>query len=292
MSSGFEKLKSVGVQKIHEDTHISRAHIQAILQENFEDMNSVQLAGFISIFEREYSVDLSELKNKAKEHFKNSSHSVKKAKAVNVFLAHKKKKRLTLTYIISGVALVGLIAIFIISSSSDDIVKVDNSVIESAQSNISVAESEQNSTIDDKNSTLDEEKLEEPSSLSAPIEVVNPEAVTPKAVSPEATSPKVANPKVTIQAPSFKIMPNSKVWMGYIDLATGARSQKTFSDELLLDPAKEWLLFIGHGQMNIEINGVTTSFNNKNSMRFLYKNSELKEIDSKEFKNINSGKAW
>ncbi|OHD96796.1 MAG: hypothetical protein A3E21_03480 [Sulfurimonas sp. RIFCSPHIGHO2_12_FULL_36_9] len=277
MSSGFEKLKSIGVQKIHEATHISRAHIQGILQENFEDMNSVQLAGFISILEREYSVDLSELKNKAKEHFKNSSHSVKKAKAVNVFLAHKKKKRLTLTYIISGVAFVGLIAIFIISSSSDDVVKVDNSVIESAQSNISVAQSEQNSTVVDKNSTLDEEKLEEPSSSPVPIEVVNPEAAAPKAA---------------IQAPSFKIMPNSKVWMGYIDLATGARNQKIFSDELLLDPAKEWLLFIGHGQMNIEINGVTTSFNNKNSMRFLYKNSELKEIDSKEFKNLNSGKAW
>ncbi|MFA5455426.1 MAG: hypothetical protein WC272_08920 [Sulfurimonas sp.] len=277
MSNGFEKLKSIGVQKIHEATHIARSHIQAILQENFEDMNSVQLAGFISILEREYSVDLSELKNKAKEYFKNSSHSLKKEKAAHVFLAHKRKRKLTLTYIIAGVALLVLFAIFIISPSDDEIPTVDNTVIESAQSNISVVAIEQNSTAADENSTSADENgtfADENSTLNKEkkVEVPSPEAV--------------------IATPSFKIMPNSQVWLGYIDLATGKREQKTFSGELLLDPAKEWLLFIGHGQMNVEINGVTTSFNNKNSMRFLYKNSELKEIDSKEFKNLNSGKAW
>lgn len=270
MSNGFEKLKSIGVQKIHEATHIARSHIQAMLQENFEDMNTVQLAGFISILEREYSVDLSELKNKAKEYFKNNSQSVKKAKAAHVFLAHKRKRKLALIYIIAGVTLLVLFAIFIISSSDDEIPTVDNTVIESAQSNISVVTIEQNSTTADENSTFADEN----STLNKEekIEVPSPEAV--------------------IETPSFKIMPNSQVWMGYIDLATGKRDQKTFSGELLLDPAKEWLLFIGHGQMSVEINGVTTSFNNKNSMRFLYKNSELKEVDSKEFKNLNSGKAW
>lgn len=277
MSNGFEKLKSIGVQKIHEATHIARSHIQAMLQENFEDMNSVQLAGFISILEREYSVDLSELKNKAKEYFKNNSHSVKKIKATHVFLAHKRKRKLTLTYIIGGVALLALFAIFIISPSDDEIPAVDNTVIESAQSNISVVEIEQNSTAADENSTSADKNgtfADENSTLNKEKKV------------------EVPSPETPIATPSFKIMPNSKVWLGYIDLATGKREQKTFSDELLLDPAKEWLLFIGHGQMRVEINGVTTSFNNKNSMRFLYKNSELKEVDSKEFKNLNSGKAW
>ena len=65
MSSGLEKLRSIGAQKIHEQTHIARQHAQALLHESFDDMSRIHFLGFISILEREYSVDLSDLKAKA-----------------------------------------------------------------------------------------------------------------------------------------------------------------------------------------------------------------------------------
>ena len=42
MSEGFDKLKDIGAQKIHESTHISRKYIQDILQEDFSGMNRIQ----------------------------------------------------------------------------------------------------------------------------------------------------------------------------------------------------------------------------------------------------------
>ena len=51
MNEGFDKLKSIGAQKIHEATHIARAQIQALLHERSEDMNKSQFIGFISILE-------------------------------------------------------------------------------------------------------------------------------------------------------------------------------------------------------------------------------------------------
>jgi hypothetical protein len=62
MSEGLEQLKALGAQKVHEDTHISRKNVEGIFNKSFEGMNQVQFAGFISILEREYGFDLSELK--------------------------------------------------------------------------------------------------------------------------------------------------------------------------------------------------------------------------------------
>jgi hypothetical protein len=269
MSSGFDKLKSIGTQKIHEATHIARAHVKSILEENFEDMSSVQFNGFLSILEREYSVDLSDLKKRAKEYFESNASSTKKEKSTSVFLAHKKKKKLTTIYMILGVALIVLFFIFTATPSQEETPKVDDIAIESAKSALPIVDVEQNETVKDENSTLIEQEAETPAEVA---EVVVPE--TPS------------------QPLSFKIMPNTKVWLGYIDVAEQKKYQKTFSDELSLDPTKEWLLAFGHGHIMIEINGVTTKFVTPRNIRFSYKNSELKEVSFEEFKILNNGNIW
>ncbi|MFA5233683.1 MAG: hypothetical protein WC390_04710 [Sulfurimonas sp.] len=271
MSSGFDKLKSIGTQKIHEATHIARAHVKSILEENFEDMSSVQFNGFISILEREYSVDLSDLKKRAKEYFQSNASSVKKEKAAHVFLAHKKKKKLTAIYMILGVALVVLFFIFTATPSQEEAPRVDNIAIESAKSTLPIVEIEQNETVADVNTTLEAN------------------ATSTQAVEAEAVASQVAPEAPAAQPLSFKILPKTRVWLGYIDVAEQKKYQKTFSDELSLDPTKEWLLAFGHGNIMVDINGVTTKFTTPRNIRFLYKNAELKEISIEEFKSLNNG---
>jgi hypothetical protein len=91
---------------------------------------------------------------------------------------------------------------------------------------------------------------------------------------------------------SFKIIPINKVWLGYIDLSTYKKYQKTFIDEFSLDPSKDWLLVFGHGNITIEVNGIIKKFANKKGIRFSYINGELKEITLKEFKSLNRGNRW
>lgn len=265
MSSGFDKLKSIGTQKIHEATHIARAHVKSILEENFEDMSSVQFNGFLSILEREYSVDLSDLKKRAKEYFESNASSIRKEKSASVFLAHKKKKKLTTIYMILGVTLIVLFFIFTSTPSQEETPKVDDIAIESAKSALPMVDIEQNKTVEDENITLTQE-------AESTAEVIVPQTPPPPL--------------------SFKIMPNTKVWLGYIDVAEQKKYQTTFSDELSLDPTKEWLLAFGHGHIMIEINGVTTKFVTPRNIRFSYKNSELKEVSFEEFKILNNGNIW
>ena len=41
MSSGIDKLQELGAQKIYEQTHVSKEHVQAILHNSFEGLNKV-----------------------------------------------------------------------------------------------------------------------------------------------------------------------------------------------------------------------------------------------------------
>lgn len=333
MSENLEKLKNIGVQKIHEATHIPRVHVESILNENFEDMNNVQLLGFISVLEREYPFDFSELKTKVIEHFESTRRLVKKGNSANLLIASKKKRNFTLVYVVLGLAIFVAFAIFNMQSKESEITRVDNRAIVSAQNNISVVSDDKNlSNIDSNNTTQNGQVAQEPTlsqqeSIQNPIEpamqkdasqnqvepveeVINHETAkvvevaAAQAITDTVVSPSVAKevneteasvqtvPKDSAKESSLKIISKSKVWMGYIDLSNRRQNQKTFSGEFTLDSSKNWLISLGHGLIDIEINGVILNSKKAQNVRFSYIDSKLKEIDIEEFKSLNRGNAW
>lgn len=343
MSENFEKLKRIGVQKIHEATHIPRVHVQSILNENFDDMNNVQLLGFIYVLEREYSLDLSELRKKAKEYFKNSKSTLKRENSAALFIVSKKKRNFTLIYILLAVAIFVAFTFYNIQSKESEISNVDNSAIVNAQNSISVVTADKNLSKINENIAKDSKPSSEPiqeqqkkaenpvepiqqkdpsqnsaEPIKQPVEepIKNMEAVTTTITQPiikeanttkdinetkEIVSPKIqentqVSPKDSsnevIAQPSLKIISKSKVWLGYIDLKNHRQNQKTFSGEFTLDASRNWLISLGHGFVDIEINGVNTSFKKAQNIRFSYIDSKLKEIDTEEFKSLNRGTTW
>lgn len=280
MSDDFEKLKNIGAQKIHERTHIARAYVQAILHESFEEMNNVQLLGFISILEREYSLDLSGLKQKAKEYFKNSPSITQNTGSVKIFKASNKRRNLIWIYTAIIIVIVAISAIFSTDSSNNEISKIDNSAINDAKNNIiNIVEDKNRSALDENQSIKSEEALK------------SEELIKQDQVSKEQES-IIKEDNIKDENLSLKIMPKSRVWLGYIDLSNHKKHQSIFSDEFVLDPKKDWLLAFGHGHIDIEVNGVVTKYKNPRNVRFSYIDSELKEIDLEEFKRLNEGSGW
>ena len=221
MSKGLDKLQEIGAQKIHENTHISREHVQALLHGSFDDFTKIQFLGFISILERDYEIDLDELKERGLEHF-DDKNEVDKEDA-GVFIAPTKRKSYKKIYI-AVVVLVFLFAIIYTaitpSSESVKVQAIDNTIIENAKNNI-VEVQEINTTIEDSNISEEEPFVQEEQAVEK----------------------------------SLKVIPKVKLWMGYIDLATYKKYQKLFTDELELDPSKEWLFSLGHGNVSFEIDG-------------------------------------
>lgn len=296
MSIGIDKLKKIGVQKIHENTHISRAHIEAIFQENFEDMhNKVQLNGFLSILEREYGVDLSDLKSKANEHFEHvAKYTHIQTSTTNLFLVDNRKKKTTFFYIALG------IVIFILFAYLNTNITKDEPAISEESSKVAVALVEENATITDENSSLIEhnqtniEEIEEvliknTQETQEKVQEVPKEEI--KEVIREVPQKK-ASLDSGVKSTLLKITPKSKVWIGYINLNTGEKSQTVSLDKLSLDASKDWLLTFGHGHLDIEVNGKLHQYQTAKNLKFIYKDGELKELSFDEFKELNSGKLW
>ncbi len=91
---------------------------------------------------------------------------------------------------------------------------------------------------------------------------------------------------------TFKILPKTLLWVGYINLDTGQKKQKTFTDELVLDPHGHWLLTLGHGNVDFDINGKLISYQTSRNLRFEYEDGKLSKISSAEFTQLNKGEKW
>lgn len=300
MSSGIDKLKKIGIQKIHEDTHISRAHIEIIFQENFEELHSsVQLNGFLSILEREYSVDLNDLRVKSKGYFEDLAKNphVQMSKT-NLFFVENKKKKSTFIYILLGATIFILFAYFNTDILEEEFSKKEQSdkteiEIKSDDTATSIEKTllaaEENSIPLDQNQSAAEE-IQEHAETLIKIKKIDQEALKeePKGEPIQEKKPLKQEAKESL----LKIIPKSKVWVGYIERATGKKYQTVSANELSLDSAKDWLLTFGHGHLDIEIDGKLHKYQSANNLRFIYEDGKLKELSLDEFKELNSGKLW
>ncbi len=65
-----EILEENSIESISEKTNIAEDKIEYLIDKNFEAINKQKTLGFISIIEREYNIDLDELRNEAKAYHK------------------------------------------------------------------------------------------------------------------------------------------------------------------------------------------------------------------------------
>jgi hypothetical protein len=272
MSENIEKLQKIGAQKINLDTHIPLEHIKALLQEKFEGFSKIQFLGFIAILEREYDVDLTQLRQKGIMFFEEKEKASTEIYHHDLFVSPAKKRNFTPLYIAVIVLIVFVGAYLTLNqSNTQEGLLLDTQLLEDVAKNKALIEEinaskELNNTQDEHNLTLLIPQEEEVEIIEAPQE------------------------KVIVE--SLKIKPRSRVWMGYIDLTNYKKYQKTFKNELELDPSKEWLLTFGHGYIDIIVDGEVKKFTSRNSVKFHYKDGKIQEISAQEFKRFNRGRSW
>jgi hypothetical protein len=273
MNEGLERLRAQGVQKISEATHIPQECIRSIIDESYSELSKVQFLGFISILEREYEVNLDEVRKNGLNYF-DAQHNEKNT----IFVEPQRVKSKTPIYLGAsfGVLLLGII-LYISSGVSNDVVDiVDNTTIVEATSKyipskkktdtINLSEVNKTTQYTDKN-------------ISETINKKDKEIK--KDIIKE--TPKIDN---------LVIIPKTKVWLGYIDLKTNKHYTKSFKNEFEIDPTKSWLLLFGHGYVSIEVDTKVTKFSQKDRLRILYKDNQLKKLTKKEFMRLNKGREW
>jgi len=264
---GIEKLREIGAHKIFEQTHIARKFADDILKGNFSTMNRVQFAGFISILEREYNVDLHELTEEYNTHF-NADNSNEKEPFVVSVQENSQETKNTKMYIAGAIILAVIILAFYSLSDSPEAEKP--SAVTAVE--VPIQEEElNNTTIEEARSHLNQlDKKADEIVEAVPVEVT---------VEP-------------VHLSKFEVIPRSNLWIGIVDLDTFKRTQKLGSEPFELAADKEWLLVMGHGYVNFMVNGEEQSFKEEKKVWFSYENGVLMQLSRSEFKEKNRGKAW
>jgi len=269
--TGLEKLQSIGAHKIFETTHIAKKFVEDILNQKFSSMNKVQFTGFISILEREYNIDLHELHE---AYLKSLGLQESGTQEPFVVSKHDDEGTSTTKYAYAVVGLLVIGAFFMLFKPSSP----------EKTETVSLPKTLKTSPIKNElnNSTIEEAKL----NLTSLDEGTDTKKVI---VVEEKKIESVVEPTHTSR---FVVAPRSKLWIGIVDLETYKRSQKMSSNSFELDPDKEWLLVMGHGFVNFEVNGEEKKYKDENKVWFAYENGSLSKLSRAEFKEKNRGKAW
>jgi cytoskeletal protein RodZ len=246
MSADLEKLKEIGAQKIHEHTHITKQHVQALLHESFEDMEKIYFNGFIDILEREYDVKLDDLRKNGLKYFEEKVEE-KKVDNQGFFVPSKEHKTRKFRYIILAI-IIFLAAVYAITnlSSLKHSSIIDNSVIENAQKTII----ENN----DSDKAIIEMEENNETNINSVIENNATDEEIVETVEVKEDTKTVVDSEINIEN-NLTIIPHGKVWMGYIDIKTNQKRSKIFSGTFDVDTKKEWLFLFGHGNIEVSLNG-------------------------------------
>jgi len=262
MNEGLEKLRSIGAQKIHEQTHIAHRYVQAILHESFDDLGKVQLMGFISILEREYGVTLEELKKNACDYYMIQEKSIvqnEPAYKQELLKSSQRDNTKLYTLVIFALLIGGVLFGYVFfSHNSQEALsqhKKQEHTIEVKEEKHALKSKKEESNISQENNTSSVEEIDKIDKI-------------------------------------LKIIPKSKVWVGYIDLENDKKVQTTTIDPLELNGTKEYLLSFGHGYIKIETQEGIQKFTVPHPVKFHYKDGVLERLSIQEFKQYNKGKLW
>jgi len=268
-ASSLETLRAIGIEAISAQTHIAPSNVRALLEGDYEKFSAVQFSGFVTIIEREFDLDLGELRRHFEQLGPEPELPFSKqeddpfANAVRA----RKKQRYGVA-VLSGLLLIVIVITYLVlgGKNKEQKIELNNTAIEKAKANMA------KSVVPSSEGTRAEaEAIQDTHQSEAAEAVLEPEAV---------------------HYDDVIIRPRTKVWLGVIDAQTHERLTRTTDEPWRLDGSKEWLIVTGHGLLSLECGGVDASFSQRERLLFLYENGRCRQIDTEEFKARNRGRIW
>lgn len=295
---GFSKLKELGSKTIASDTHIQVAHVESILNKEFEQFQKPQFFGFLSILEREYKVDLSPLKQeylfaRAEEEINNETTYDIADSAPKIF--ENKKALLKNKKVVYGA--VGTVAVLLVvllfslidlSPSTEQKIEINNTAIDQAKKNLNI-EPVHVANVEEMLHDNDVESAEYGQDADINSSVTNDQAGNVKSTIDMNEPVSSTEPMMPLY---LRIVPRGKLWLGIINAETHKRRVETITAPLVLDPNKNWLIVTGYGHLDMDCGDTTKKYREDNKLLFLYENGICQVIDDEEFKARNKGKLW
>ena len=242
---GFNKLQELGSETIVAATHIPIAHVEKILNKEFEQFQKPQFFGFISILEREYKIDLSDLKQEFL--FARAEEEITEETGFDIAetsskLLENRKALLQNKKVIYGAAgsvvvllLIVLISMIDFSSTTEQKIEINNTAIDQAKKNLNI-EPVHAANVEEMMSDNEVESAE----FGQDKQEANVSTVEVKKVQKQSAPALSEKSKIDTLEPVsstepmmplyFRIVPKGRLWLGIVDAETYRRRVETISE--------------------------------------------------------------
>ena len=327
-----ELIEKDGIESVALSTNISTVNLEFLHDENFEKLNRVRGLGFLLILEREYKeIDVSDLREKIKTYYEENAPEDDKVVMVALdseaegFSFFKFFLILLLLgggyYLYSEGKLDTLIQqIEDKQDFFDDTKALENNVSDENANKVVVGKSDAGSisietpiapkvktiALNDENSSQKENLKEIQNMLSNSMTEEKNQSI--EAVVKEVSKEFLANEKnvskTVVDHPAKPVIESivttvsinptrGMLWYGFINLENKKRREFMKKSSTPFNIANSrWLLVTGHGFLDIVANEKTLEIADNKKHYFYMDSSEIKEIDKKEFRELNGNRGW
>jgi len=305
-----ELIDTYGLKDISTRTRISNDNLLNLLNEDFASMNKTNALGFIKILEREYGVDLSKLRQSVLESIEDENYVPKDL--IITERRYSSKKKIVNSTVLFLLLFAGLIyVVYLINAQNADshssITKMeeslsirDNEALESMEQELQLKEA----VTDDFNEAEKNNKKEPTKSEKIAVnEAQIDENMISKETSKEAIeadlgevaeengleSALTEEPRVLerVAVDEVVIIPNQKLWLGYINLDTNERVQKNNANEMRIT-SNNTIIVTGHGWAQV----AQKQYNTGDRLYFHFIDGELRRLNESAFRELNGGRIW
>jgi len=275
----FEDLQNLGVNPLHEHTHISRPQLELLLNKSFDQLTRVQFMGFVSILEREYAIDLTALRNEYDTQIPKQK-TLEGVTQSTVLQAHSTARKKWIVGAIGAIIILVLVASMtqgeLSTAPKEEVMQLNGTLVDLPEVNNTI-ETNTTAEVNTTEANVSEANISEPS-LLLPSYEQNVSVVT------DSKGKKFEN--------ALSINPSSKVWVGMMDVATGKKTQQITKEPIVIDTTKNWLFVFGHGRLQIVTTEGSTTLRERNAIWFAYENGSLRQLSREEFEMKNHGSTW
>ncbi len=321
---GIEFLKQEGLDKVSNKTFINQENLTYLLDKDFEKLHQTKAIGFIQILEREYPVDLSELRSEYLAYIRNNKPKDQYLIIDEYYDDDESEFNIKkyLPYILLLLGLAFGIYMFSSTSSEDFVYQSDLNVVKNStisqkakenllklsENNITSKEQKGSSLENildskDNNITLQEAKEEALDiDLDHAVETLFPDAKTTESNKSDDTTNSSDVLDVDVDSiigvntenksatnSQIYLRPRQKVWIGIFYLDTKKRKDLLVKEELKLDMKRDQLLLTGHSNFKLFDNDKEIKVKSRHSVRFILHNGKLEEISKIEYNRYKKG---
>ena len=326
-----EILEAYSIRDISKKTNISEDNVQNILEMKFNNLTKVRTMGFISILEREYSADLTDLRNIAHDYYNQNKDVIHYARGGSI--EEKKSSNKSAIFILAIVLIFGYASFYFFTQFDNKHLSTLNPFSDddlTIESNITKIVDESSTNHND-NSTKpkvdiikiieDEPKIDITTLLDTPLVDINSSDInnslrveyitsTESNISTKIVEKSETNTTITKIEPKIPevkkevapivekkkivtIEPSRRLWFGIRDIKTKKRDQFSIAKPYKLDVSeKSWLVATSPASFYLIVEGKKTYYKGGKAQYFKITKDSIEKLTKREYVRKGGWRQW